>query len=272
VYSEVNASPDLQVVIAVSIQCVPVDVGGGFPVVSVSVLGLPHPGINKKSKKSTSIIFSLTRATMVLKPPEKHTPRPTIMTIIIIIVVEDDIQFTKKIISWYLNTTVHGMGAGASKIGKQIDDIPGTGGSGGSITFRQVDNPDTLIRQVKEVNPNAFSMTKENKVIISREGFSDTAWSNLQNIAKQYNATSIVDGGKVVANNITWTRAGIVAGGVVVAVILIDPLSGAAIGQGIGNIGSGIIQPLIPSLVSLGLPLSFSVSIGLAMMMMMQKM
>lgn len=166
------------------------------------------------------------------------------------------------------------MGAKGSKILKGTDDIPGSGGAGtvGSITFRQVDNPDALIRQVKEINPNAFTMTKENKVIITREGFSDAAWSNLQSIGKQYNATSIVDGGKIVANNITWTRAGIVAGGVVVAVILIDPNSGAAIGQGIGNIGAGLMQPLIPSLVSLGLPLSFSVSIGLAMMMMMQKM
>lgn len=191
------------------------------------------------------------------------------MTIIIMTVVDDDILFPEKIISRYNNT----MGASASKIGKGIDDIPGTGGAGtAAITVRGVDNPDILIRQVKEVNPNAFTMTKENKVIVSREGFSDAAWSNLQSMAKQYNATSIVDGGKVVANNVTWTRVGIVAGGAVVAVLLIDPSTGAAIGQGISNIGAGFIQPLIPSLVSLGLPLSFSVSIGLAMMMMMKKM
>jgi hypothetical protein len=93
----VNESADLHVLMIVSIQCC-VPVGAAVVVVVPSpCLGLPHPGIRRKSRASTLMISSFTRVTMVLIPPDTHTTIPTIITITIIIP-EDDILLVEKII------------------------------------------------------------------------------------------------------------------------------------------------------------------------------
>jgi hypothetical protein len=97
VWSVVNESPDLQVSMIVSIQCC-VPVGAAVVVVVPSPsLGLPHPGIRRKSRASTLMISSFTRVTIVLIPPETQTTIPTIITITIIIP-DDDILLVEKII------------------------------------------------------------------------------------------------------------------------------------------------------------------------------
>jgi hypothetical protein len=131
----------------------------------------------------------------------------------------------------------------------------------------------TLVNQVKQKYPNAFVITKGNKAILAMDDtFSTTARTNLQNIAKQYNATSFIDGGKITAKGVTWQRVGLVAGGVIVAVILIDPSSGAALGESLGQFGTGLVSPMIPSIVSSTIPLSISLSMAVAVMFMSRKM
>lgn len=170
------------------------------------------------------------------------------------------------------------MGAAGSKAikpgAKVVDDaVPGIKPDG-TVVFKgsTPDQSAALLKQVKEAHPNAFVLEKGSKTIVSTEGMSTAAKTNLQNIAKQYNATSLVDGGNLVSKGVTWKRVGLVAGGVVVAVILIDPSSGAVLGETLATFGSSLAAPLIPSIISSALPLSVSLSMLMAFMFMSKKM
>lgn len=164
---------------------------------------------------------------------------------------------------------------GGTKTGTKIvnDVVPGIKPDGTVVFVKSTpEESAALLKQIKEIHPNAFVLQKGAKTIVSTEGMSTAAKTNLQNMAKQYNATSIVDGGKLAAKGVTWQRVGLVAGGVVVAVILIDPNSGAVLGDTLATFGSSFAAPLIPSIVSSAIPVSVSLSMLLALMFMSKQM
>jgi hypothetical protein len=205
---------------------------------------------------------------------------PTIIAIIMIIIpFEFDMSFYHTVRKYFLTVPyTYPMGGVASKGGtktgtKLVDDVPGIKPDG-TIVFAKSTPEESaaLLKQIKEIHPNAFVLQKGAKTIVSTEGMSTAAKTNLQNMAKQYNATSLVDGGKLVAKGVTWQRVGLVAGGVVVAVILIDPESGAVLGDTLATFGSSFAAPLIPSLVSSAVPVSVSLSMLLALMFMSKQM
>ena len=80
-------------------------------------------------------------------------------------------------------------------------------------------------------------------------GFSAAGREGLESIAKQYPGSRLVDAGKAIKGQITWTRVAIVSGLVLVAVILINPETGERISEAVLGAGAAVLSPFIPSLV-----------------------
>lgn len=69
-----------------------VPVGGGVVPDSDDVLSFPHPGMRRKSRKSISIIFSLTTVTRLLATVHDETTIPMVIIIIMAIMDDDMVQ------------------------------------------------------------------------------------------------------------------------------------------------------------------------------------
>jgi len=84
---------------------------------------------------------------------------------------------------------------------------------------------------------------------IDAAGFSAAGREGLESIAKQYPGSRLVDAGKAVKGQITWTRVAVVSGFVLIAVILINPETGVKISEAVLSAGTAVLSPFIPSLV-----------------------
>lgn len=162
-------------------------------------------------------------------------------------------------------------GAGAKGAGKGggrvVDDIPvapgaqpgvkapGTVvGSGASGVIKHGDKVDDAIQPVSTTNMSA------------------AAKSSVDEIAAANPGSKLADAGKKVVGQVTFTRVAVVTGGVVVAVILIDPDSGQKIAENTAAATAAFVQPFIPSLLSSCIPLSTLMSMAVVAMMMFQQM
>lgn len=155
-----------------------------------------------------------------------------------------------------------GLTAGklAAKQGDELVEVLRTGGP---------DVAETLAKQLKETFPDALIIPKDSKLVVEMSGMSSTAQAQLRNISKAYGGTGMMDGGNVVWRGVTWKRVGIVAAAGLLAVVIIDPQTGAALSQRVGEIGMAALSPFIPSSVSIASVVCM-VSLGFAAMTMLQ--
>ena len=107
---------------------------------------------------------------------------------------------------------------------------------------------------------------------VQTNNMSAAAKSSLDEIAAAYPGSKLADAGKYVTKQITFTRVAVVTGGVIVAIILIDPETGQKMAENTAAAAGAFVQPFIPSLLSSCIPLCLLLSMAAAAMMMFQHM
>lgn len=107
---------------------------------------------------------------------------------------------------------------------------------------------------------------------LSTAGWSAGGRNAAEGLAKQYPGSRLVDAGKTVVGQVTWTRVAIVTGVVVTAVILIDPSTGQKMAEAGANAGMAIMTPFIPSIIFSCILLCLLLSLGFGGYMVMQQM
>jgi hypothetical protein len=139
---------------------------------------------------------------------------------------------------------------------KAIDAL----GPGLKVQGFQLKNGGTIIYKAGDKVDNVIPMTKE--------GLSPAAASSLDDLAKKTPGSTLVNAGKAVKGQITFTRVAVVAGGTIAAVILIDDDSGEKIAENLAETTLAFIEPFLPSLLSSLIPLCLLLSFAAAAMVM----
>jgi len=146
---------------------------------------------------------------------------------------------------------------------KNIKDLPKAVAKLGpdlKVVGFQMKNGDMIIYRVGDKVDNIVPMTKE--------GLTPAAASSLDDLAKKTPGSTLVNAGKAVKGQITFTRVAIVAGGTIAAIILLDDDSGEQIAENLAETTMAFVQPFLPSLLSSLIPLCLLLSFAAAAMVM----
>lgn len=153
-----------------------------------------------------------------------------------------------------------------------VDSIGGfvKGANVDTIALRNADEAANLTTILKGqgMNVNQYG----NITVVNLQGLGAQARRNLDEIKAAFKAETLYDAGTVSSGGISWKKVLIVAGGVVVAIVLIDPKSGAAIGSRISDTATQFMAPFIPSILSVMVPSFLIVSSALVMFGVFQRM
>lgn len=154
-----------------------------------------------------------------------------------------------------------------------LDNIGGffKGASTRSFAFKNAEEADGFVKMVNRVTPTDVERVGT-KVVLDTSGMSATARRNIDEIKRLYKADMVVDGGTTAGGGVTWKKVLFVAGGVIVVIILIDPETGNLIGKKVADAGVNLVEPFIPSILSVMIPCCLLVSSALAAFGIMQRM
>lgn len=100
--------------------------------------------------------------------------------------------------------------------------------------------------------------------IVNTSQLSSQAKRNLEEIKVAFKADAVYDAGSIMGGGVTWKKILVVAGGVVVAIVLINPKTGAALGNSVAGATQALIEPFIPSAFMIIIPCCLLLSSALA--------
>jgi len=177
------------------------------------------------------------------------------------------------------------FGGAITSIGKTIDDVievtVSSAGKAGSMTVKMT--PETL-KGLKSLDdlPKANSIFQGLKVTgvtlkdgtkyVAKVGDGGLKLSPVDKttvtpaVAKSIDelqasvgpGSKVMDAGKAVAGQVTFTRVAIVTAGVIVAVVLLKDGSGEKIAENLANTTMKLLEPFLPSLLSIFIPICLS--------------
>lgn len=135
--------------------------------------------------------------------------------------------------------------------------------------FKSFDEAENFTTMVKNLGTDAAIVG--NRVVVNLEGMSPAARKNLEEVKSAFKSDMLYDGGNVSGGGVSWKKVLVVTGGVVVAIVLIDPSTGAAIGSRIAGTATQLVEPFIPSMLSVMIPCCLLLSSALAAIGIMQR-
>lgn len=154
----------------------------------------------------------------------------------------------------------------ASKIGGFVK-----GSSTKVYTLKDEATADSMANILRKVSKADVEQVG-NRVVLNTDGLTANAKRTISEVKRAYKADMVVDGGSVSLGGVSWKKVLFVVGGAIVVVMLIDPSTGTAIGKTVADVGTNLLQPFIPSILSVLIPCVILVSSGMSAFGVMQRM